>query len=55
MSEITSTDKRDIEHHREQLGQQMAENLLRIAELTGQPIKHMRLNENSVFEEVKEQ
>ncbi|VAX43074.1 Phd_YefM [Acinetobacter calcoaceticus] len=40
---------------REQLGQQMTCDLLDIAQLTGQPIKHMLLNSKGVFEESKEQ
>ena len=36
---------------REQLGQQMVCDLLDIAQLTGQPIKHMLLNSKGVFEE----
>lgn len=38
---------------REQLGQQMVCDLLNIAHLTGQPIKHMLLNPECVFEESK--
>jgi len=40
---------------REQLGQQMVGDLLDIAQLTGQPIKHMLLNPIGVFEEAKDQ
>ena len=40
---------------REQLGQQMVCDLLDIAQLTGQPIKHMLLNPIGVFEEAKDQ
>ena len=40
---------------REQLGQQMVCDLLDLAQLTGQPIKHMLLSPNGVFEEVEEQ
>lgn len=40
---------------REQLGQQMVCDLLDIAQLTGQPIKHMLLNKKGVFEETEEQ
>lgn len=40
---------------REQLGQQMVCDLLDIAQLTGQPIKHMLLNKKGVFEEVEGQ
>ena len=40
---------------REQLGQQMVCDLLDIAQLTGQPIKHMLLNPKGVFEEVNGQ
>lgn len=40
---------------REQLGQQMVCDLLDIAQLIGQPIKHMLLNPIGVFEEVKDQ
>ena len=36
--------------HREQLGQQMVADLTEIAQLTGQPIKHMLLNKKGVFE-----
>ena len=39
---------------REQLGQQMVCDLLDIAQLTGQPIKHMLLNPIGVFEEAKD-
>ncbi|MCF1294615.1 type II toxin-antitoxin system Phd/YefM family antitoxin [Acinetobacter baumannii] len=39
----------------EQLGQQMVCDLLDIAQLTGQPIKHMLLNSKGVFEEEKGQ
>ena len=38
---------------REQLGQQMVCDLLDIAQLTSQPIKHMLLNPIGVFEEAK--
>lgn len=38
---------------REQLGQQMVYDLLDIAQLTSQPIKHMLLNSIGVFEEAK--
>lgn len=38
---------------REQLGQQMACDLLEIAQLTGQPIKQMRVNADGVFEETQ--
>lgn len=38
---------------REQLGQQMVCDLLDIAQLTGQPIKHMLLNKHGVFEETE--
>ena len=38
---------------REMLGQQMIADLLDIAELTGRPIKHMRLNASGVFEKQK--
>ena len=41
--------------HREQLGQQMVYDLLDIAQLTEQPIKHMLLNPIGVFEEAKDQ
>ena len=37
----------------EKLGQQMVSDLFKIAQLTQQPIKEMRLNANDVFEEVK--
>ena len=40
---------------REQLGQQMVCDLLDIAQLTGQPIKHMLLNKKGVFEEAEGQ
>lgn len=40
---------------REMLGQQMVGDLLDIAELTGRPIKHMRLNASGVFEEAEGQ
>lgn len=40
---------------REQLGQEMVCDLLNIAQLTGQPIKHILLNPTGVFEEVKGQ
>lgn len=40
---------------REMLGQQMIGDLFDIAELTGRPIKHMRLNVNGVFEEAEGQ
>lgn len=40
---------------REQLGQEMVGDLLDIAQLTGQPIKHMLLNSIGVFEEAKDQ
>lgn len=40
---------------REQLGQQMVCDLLDIAQLTGQPIKHMLLNPIGVVEEAKDQ
>ena len=40
---------------REQLGQQMVCDLLDIAQLTGQPIKHMLLNKKDVFEEAEGQ
>lgn len=39
--------------HREQLGQQMICDLLNIAQLTDQPIKHMVLNKKTVFEEAE--
>ena len=35
-----------------ELGKQMVCDLLGIAQLTGQPIKHMTLNQAGVFEEV---
>ena len=38
---------------REQLGQQMVCDLLDIAQLTSQPIKHMLLNKKGVFEAVE--
>lgn len=38
---------------REQLGRQMVCNLLDIAQLTDQPIKHMILNQEGAFEEMK--
>ena len=38
---------------REQLGQQMVCDLLDIAQLTGQPIKHILLNPIGEFEEAK--
>lgn len=38
---------------REQLGRQMVCNLLNIAQLTDQPIKHMILNQEGAFEEMK--
>lgn len=41
------------EEMREVLGKQMVSDLLEIAQLTQQPIKEMRSNTNSVFEEVK--
>lgn len=40
---------------REKLGQKMVSDLLEIAELTGQPIKHMVLNSHGVFVEVEEE
>jgi PHD/YefM family antitoxin component YafN of YafNO toxin-antitoxin module len=40
---------------REQLGQQMVCDLLDIAQLTDQPIKHVLLNSKGVFEEAKGQ
>ena len=40
---------------REQFGQQMVCDLLDIAQLTDQPIKHMLLNKKSVFEEAEGQ
>lgn len=40
---------------REQLGQQMVYDLLDIAQLTGQPIKHMILNQKGVFKEAEGQ
>lgn len=39
--------------HREQLGQKMENDLIDIAKLTNQPIKHMYANANGVFEEIK--
>ena len=39
---------------REQLGQQMVCDLLDIAQLTGQPIKHMLVSPHGVFDEVEE-
>ena len=49
-------DKRELKNESEiieteKLGQQMVSDLLDIAQLTNQPIKHMVLNENGVFEE----
>lgn len=41
-------------NQREKLGQQMVSDLFKIAQLTQQPIKEMRLNANGVFEEVKQ-
>ena len=49
MQEIVETARR------EQLGQQMVGDLLDIAQLTGQPIKHMVLNSKGVFEETEGQ
>jgi len=49
MQEIVET------FRREQLGQQMASDLLDIAQLTNQPIKTMVLNSKGVFEEAKGQ
>lgn len=40
---------------REQLGQQMVCDLLDIAQLTAQPIKHMILNKEGVFEKAEGQ
>ena len=40
---------------REQFGQQMVCDLLDIAQLTDQPIKHMLLNKKGVFEEAEGQ
>jgi hypothetical protein len=40
-------------NQREKLGQQMVSDLFKIAQLTQQPIRDMRLNNNGVFEEVK--
>jgi hypothetical protein len=40
---------------REKLGQQMVCDLLKIAQLTDQSIKHMILNQEDIFEEMKSQ
>lgn len=42
-----------LDQRREDLGKQMVQDLIRIAELTGQPIKHMKFDDNGVFYEVK--
>lgn len=41
----------ETEDRREMLEQQMVANLIKIAEMTGRPIRQMQLNENGVFEE----
>lgn len=40
-------------NYRELLGQQMVENLMKIAKLLNKPIKKMVLNANGIFEEEK--
>lgn len=41
------------DQRREDLGKQMVQDLIKIFELTGQPIKQMKLDDNGVFYEVK--
>lgn len=43
--------KESNQHYK--LGQQMVSDLFKIAQLTQQPIKEMRLNTNGIFEDVK--
>lgn len=41
------------QEQRAELGKQMVENLMKIAQLSGQSIPHMEADENGVFREVK--